>query len=57
MGIETGILPVNQEGQGGISKSMTSGFIVSPTGRMTIDTIPGGGVISHLIIRGYLALA
>jgi hypothetical protein len=55
MGIEIGILPVNQEGQGGISESMTSGFIVSPTDRMTVDTFPGGGVISHLIIRGYLA--
>jgi hypothetical protein len=55
MGIEIGILPVNQEGQGRISESMTSGFIVSPTDRMIVDTFPGGGVISHLIIRGYLA--
>ena len=45
---------LNNQGQGGISESMTSGFVVSSAGRIVVDTFPGGGVISHVIIRGYL---
>ena len=45
---------LNNQGQGGISESMTSGFVVSSAGRIVVDTYPGGGVISHVIIRGYL---
>jgi hypothetical protein len=33
---------------------MTSGFIVSSKGRIVADSYPGGGVISHIIIMGYL---
>ena len=45
---------LNNQGQGGISESMTSGFVVSSEGRIVVDTFPGGGVISHVVIRGYL---
>ena len=45
---------LNNQGQGGISESMTSGFVVSSAGRIVVDTFPGGGVISHVVIRGYL---
>ncbi len=45
---------LNNQGQGGISESMISGFVVSSGGRIVVDTFPGGGVISHAIIRGYL---
>jgi hypothetical protein len=48
---------LNSQGQGGISEPMTSGFIVSSGGRIVVDTFPGGGVISHIIIRGYLTVA
>jgi hypothetical protein len=48
---------LNNQGQGGISESMTSGFVVSSAGRIVVDTFPGGGVISHIIIRGYLMTA
>ncbi|HEY1247387.1 MAG TPA: hypothetical protein VGE97_00220 [Nitrososphaera sp.] len=48
------VIILNSEGQGGISESMTSGFVVSSAGRIVVDTFPGGGVISHVIIRGYL---
>jgi hypothetical protein len=48
---------LNNQGQGGISENMTSGFVVSSAGRIVVDTFPGGGVISHVIIRGYLMTA
>lgn len=48
------VIVLNNQGQGGISESMTSGFVVSSAGRIVVDTYPGGGVISHVIIRGYL---
>lgn len=48
---------LNNQGQGGISESMTSGFVVSSAGRIVVDTFPCGGVISHVIIRGYLMTA
>jgi hypothetical protein len=47
-------ITLNGNGEGGISESMTSGFAVSSKGRMTVDCFPGGGVISHVILRGYL---
>jgi hypothetical protein len=47
-------ITLNNEGRGGISEAMTSGFIVSSKGRIVVDSYPGGGVISHIIIRGYL---
>ena len=50
-------IALNNQGQGGISESMTSGFVVSSAGRIVVDTFPGGGVISHVIIRGYLMTA
>ena len=48
------VIVLNNQGQGGISESMTSGFVVSSAGRIVVDTYPGGGVIFHVIIRGYL---
>ena len=48
---------LNNQGQGGISESMTSGFVVSSAGRIVVDIFPGGGVISHVIIHGYLMTA
>jgi hypothetical protein len=33
---------------------MTSDFIVSSKGRIVVDSYPGGGIIAHIIIRGYL---
>jgi hypothetical protein len=45
---------LNDEGKGGISENMTSGFVVSSGGRITVDSFPGGGKISHLMLRGYL---
>ncbi|MDQ3852260.1 MAG: hypothetical protein M3299_05440 [Thermoproteota archaeon] len=48
---------LNNQGQGGISESMTSGFVVSSADRIVVDTFPGGSVISHVIIRGYLMTA
>jgi hypothetical protein len=47
-------ITLNNEGRGGISEAMTSGFIVSSKGRIVVDSYPGGEVISHIIIRGYL---
>ena len=40
-------ITLNNEGRGGISEAMTSGFIVSSKGRIVVDSYPGGGVISH----------
>jgi len=45
---------LNDSGDGGISEAMTSGFVVSSAGRISVDVSPGGGVINHIIIRGYL---
>jgi hypothetical protein len=45
---------LNGSGDGGISEAMTSGFVVSSKGRIHVDVSPGGGVINHIIIRGYL---
>jgi hypothetical protein len=47
---------LNGKGQGGTSESMTSGFAVSSRGRIVVDSFPGGGKISHVILRGYLTL-
>jgi hypothetical protein len=45
---------LNNDGQGGASEGMTAGFMVSSAARITVDTSPGGGKISHVILRGYL---
>lgn len=45
---------LNGQGQGGISESMTTGCMVGQGGRIRVDTFPGDGVISHILIRGYL---
>jgi hypothetical protein len=45
---------LNHQGSGGASEAMTSGFVVSSGIRITIDVSPGGGVINHAIVRGYL---
>jgi hypothetical protein len=46
---------LDNDGQGGASEDMTAGFMVAATARITVDTFPGGGKISHVILRGYLA--
>jgi hypothetical protein len=45
---------LNKDGQGGVTEEMTAGFMVAATARITVDTFPGGGKISHVILRGYL---
>jgi hypothetical protein len=45
---------LNDSGDGGISEAMTSGFVVSSAGRISVDVSPGGGVINFAILRGYL---
>lgn len=45
---------LNGEGHGGTSEAMTTGFVVSPEVRLTVDTFPGGGKIQHVLLRGYL---
>ena len=46
---------LSNDGKGGISESMTSGFVVSSAGYMHVETDGGGGgTLSHMVIRGYL---
>lgn len=49
---------LSSQGQGGISESMTSGFVVSPEARIGIDVFPGPAGppsgLQHAILRGYL---
>jgi hypothetical protein len=45
---------LSDSGEGGISESMTSGFVLSSGRRIVVDTFPGGGTIQHVVIRGYL---
>jgi hypothetical protein len=49
---------LSSKGEGGISESMTSGFIVEPKARICPDVMPGPlgptGGLQHLILRGYL---
>jgi hypothetical protein len=46
---------LNNNGEGGRTEAMTSGFVVSSNGVIhpEMDN-PGAGAIGHLIIRGYL---
>ena len=46
---------LNNSGSGGISEAMTSGFVVSSAARLAVDEEPGGGVLNHAILRGYLS--
>jgi hypothetical protein len=52
---------LSNTGAGGVSASMTSGFIVSNAARICPDVIPGPlgppSGLQHLILRGYLAPA
>lgn len=52
-------ITLSSEGEGGISESMTSGFIVSSEARICPDVFPGPQGppfgLQHLILRGYLA--
>jgi hypothetical protein len=50
-------ITLDGEGHGGISEAMTSGFVVSSSVRLAVDTSPGGGTIQHVLLRGYLASA
>jgi hypothetical protein len=45
---------LNGSGEGGVSEKMTAGFVCIPDIRLVIDTIPGGGIIRHVLLRGYL---
>jgi hypothetical protein len=50
-------IALNREGNGGISETMTAGFVVASSVRLAVDTFPGGGQIQHAIFRGYLVPA
>jgi hypothetical protein len=50
-------IALNKEGNGGISETLTAGFVVSPSVRLVVDTFPGGGQIQHAVLRGYLVPA
>jgi len=49
---------LSSKGEGGISESMTSGFVVSSKARIAPDIMPGPlgppSGLQHLILRGYL---
>ena len=45
---------LNDTGEGTVSESMTSGFVVSSKATFVVDARPGGGIIEHVVIRGYL---
>ena len=49
---------LSSKGQGGISESMTSGFVVAATARIGVDVVPGPlgppSGLQHAILRGYL---
>lgn len=47
-------ITLNGQGEGGISESMTSGFVVSSKARICPDTTPRSSGLQHLILRGYL---
>ena len=47
-------ITLDHEGHGGTSEAMTTGFVVSPSVRLAVDTFPGGGKIQHVLLRGYL---
>jgi hypothetical protein len=51
-------LTLSGQGQGGVSQSMTSGFVVSSKARLCPDVFPGPlgppSGLQHLILRGYL---
>jgi hypothetical protein len=48
-------IQLDNSGNGGTSEAMTTGFVVSRKVRLAVDTIPGGGKIQHVLLRGYLA--
>jgi hypothetical protein len=48
-------IELNGSGEGGTSEAATAGFVVSPAASICLDAIPGGGVLNHLLLRGYLA--
>ena len=41
-------------GAGGISEGATAGFVVSSAATICVDVVPGG-LLQHLLLRGYLA--
>lgn len=45
---------LDSSGGGGASVAATAGFVVSPAATICISPDPGGGVLNHLILRGYL---
>lgn len=45
---------LNDSGEGGISESMTSGFVVASGSNFCVDVTTDGGQIQHVVIRGYL---
>lgn len=46
---------LNSFGGGGTSEAATAGFVVSPAATICVSPDPVGGVLNHLILRGYLA--
>jgi hypothetical protein len=53
-------ITLSSRGKGGISESMTSGFVVSPAARIGVDVFPGPQGppfgLQHAILRGYLTV-
>ena len=51
-------ITLSSQGQGGMSESMTTGFVVSSKGRICPDVFPGPlgppSGLQHLMLRGYL---
>jgi hypothetical protein len=45
---------LNHQGDGGTSEAMTSGFVVASGSKLVVDVYPGGGVLNHVMVRGYL---
>ncbi|MGZ6125898.1 MAG: hypothetical protein ACXWLR_13110 [Myxococcales bacterium] len=47
-------IALDSSGNGGKSEAATSGFVVSAAANICVDASPGGGVLNHLLLRGYL---
>jgi hypothetical protein len=51
-------ITLSSQGEGGVSESMTSGFVISSAARICPDVFPGPQGppfgLQHLILRGYL---
>jgi hypothetical protein len=46
---------LDANGDGGKSEAATAGFVVAPAATICVDSNRSGGVLNHLLLRGYLA--